>query len=289
VSGAIITTDAATWPEKLDALRTWLIRRHRVLVAVSGGIDSTFLWKVAADTLGERALGMTAISPSLASWERDALAGLVREVGGRHRTVETHELDDPSYAANPSNRCFFCKSALWTSLTAIARAEQIDCVVDGYNMDDVGDHRPGQAAGMAHGIESPLKLLGFCKRDIRDAAQSLGMSIWAKPAMACLSSRFAYGVPITADGLAAVDAVERWLRERGFSQLRVRVHEGKLVRLELPVGDLSSFMAHREAFVELCKARGFLYVSLDLSGFRSGSMNAVLADPIVATSARRSV
>lgn len=277
MASPLIASDAPSdWSEKLSALRGWLRARARVLVAVSGGIDSTFLWRVATDELGHDALGVTAVSPSLASWEREALEGLAREIGGRHRTVDTNELDDAHYSANPSNRCFYCKSTLWEALTALARDEAIPHVLDGYNLDDVGDHRPGQAAGQARGIESPLKTLGFRKSDIRDAAASLGLSIWAKPAMACLSSRFAYGVAITAEGLAAVDAAERWLRERGFAQLRVRVHESKLVRLELPVGDLPSFMPHREGFVALCKARGFLYVSLDLAGFKSGSMNAML-------------
>jgi uncharacterized protein len=272
----MIASDVVDVADRLFALRAWLRARERVLVAVSGGIDSTFLWRVATDELGSHALGVTGVSPSLASWEREGLADLAREIGGRHLTVETHELTHERYAANPPDRCFYCKSTLWDVLTKLAQTEGIACIADGYNLDDVGDYRPGQAAGVANGIESPLKQLGFRKRDIRDAARSLGMSIWAKPAMACLSSRFAYGVAVTAEGLAAVDAAERWLRERGFVELRVRVHEGKLVRLELPVAEIDAFMPHRAAFVERCKALGFLYVSLDLAGFRSGSMNAVL-------------
>jgi pyridinium-3,5-biscarboxylic acid mononucleotide sulfurtransferase len=265
------------WEDKLQHLRTWFASRPRVLVAVSGGIDSTFLWKVATEELGADALGVTAVSPSLASWEQDALDGLCAEVGGNHRTVTTGELDNPNYAANPANRCYFCKDTLWTVLGEVARAEGIPCILDGYNVDDIGDYRPGQDAGAEHRIWSPLKEAGFRKADIRAAAHALGLSIWDKPAMACLSSRFAYGVPITDEGLARVDAAERWLRERGFTGLRVRVHADRLARLELPLADLQRFLELREPFVDRLKALGFLYVSLDLAGFKSGSMNAVLA------------
>ncbi|MDZ7669130.1 MAG: ATP-dependent sacrificial sulfur transferase LarE [Gammaproteobacteria bacterium] len=267
---------ATGWPDKLEHLRGWLAERQRVMVAVSGGIDSTFLWKVATDVLGANALGVTAVSPSLASWERESLELLQQEIGGHHRRVATDELSNPDYAANPANRCYFCKDTLWDTLRELARREGYACIVDGYNLDDVGDYRPGQDAGRAHQISSPLKIAGFRKTDIRAAAESLGLSIWAKPAMACLSSRFAYGVAISDEGLARVDAAERWLRERGFAELRVRVHADRLARLELPVADLERFLPLREAFVAHLKDLGFLYVSLDLSGFRSGSMNAVL-------------
>jgi len=278
----LIATDALSWQTKLANLREWMRQRDAVLIAVSGGIDSTFLWQVAHSEIGGRALAVTAVSASLASWERDQLGALAAEIGGRHRTVETGELENPNYVANPANRCYFCKDTLWTALRHIARAERIDHILDGYNLDDVGDYRPGQVAGREHGISSPLKICGFRKADIRAAAESLGLSIWAKPAMACLSSRFAYGVGISAEGLAQVDAAERWLRELGFSQLRVRVHADKLVRLEIPLDDMSAFLAHREEFVALCKRLGFLYVSLDLSGLKSGSMNAVLMhEPIL--------
>jgi uncharacterized protein len=273
----LIATDAPpTWQQKLEVLRAWMRERDTVLIAVSGGIDSTFLWQVAHGEIGQRVLAVTAVSASLASWERDQLGALATEIGGRHRTVETSELENANYAANPANRCYFCKDTLWNALREIARAERIDHIVDGYNLDDVGDYRPGQVAGAEHGISSPLKICGFRKADIRAAAESLGLSIWAKPAMACLSSRFAYGVAISAEGLAQVDAAERWLRECGFSELRVRVHADKLVRLEIPLDDVSAFLVHRERFVALCKKLGFLYVSLDLSGLKSGSMNAVL-------------
>jgi uncharacterized protein len=276
----LIATDLGAdvpWQDKLQRLREWFADRGRVMVAVSGGIDSTFVWKVATDVLGDDALAVTAVSPSLASWERESLEKLAREIGGRHHTVSTDELDNPAYAANPSNRCYFCKDTLWDTLEVLARQEGFTCIVDGYNLDDVGDYRPGQDAGREHHILSPLKLSGFRKADIRAAAKSLGLSIWAKPAMACLSSRFAYGVSISGEGLARVDAAERWLRERGFDELRLRVHADNLARLELPLAAIEDFLRHREAFVDYLKTLGFLYVSLDLAGFRSGSMNAVLA------------
>lgn len=287
----IIASDAGSggddaWPQKLERLRDWFRSHPRVLVAVSGGIDSTFLWKVANDTLGAGALGVTAVSPSLASWEQESLGALVREVGGSHRTVRTDELTNPDYTANPVNRCYFCKSTLWQALTELARREGFADIADGYNLDDVGDYRPGQDAGREHRVHSPLKETGFRKADIRAAAAALGLSIWAKPAMACLSSRFAYGVAIDAEELARVDAAERWLRERGFAELRVRVHPGRLARLELPLTDMERFLPLRDAFHARLKTLGFLYVSLDLGGFRSGSMNAVLGTDAAASGAR---
>ncbi len=279
-SAELITTDrgqGGDWEDKLLRLRAWFADHPRVMVAVSGGIDSTFLWKVATEELGADALGVTAISPSLASWEQEALELLSAEVAGNHRTVATDELTNADYAANPANRCYFCKDTLWSTLDAMASREAVPYVLDGYNLDDVGDYRPGQDAGKEHQVLSPLKLNGFRKADIRAAARSLGLSIWDKPAMACLSSRFAYGVAISDAGLLRVDAAERWLRERGFDQLRVRVHADDLARLELPAADIERFLPLREAFVAHLKALGFLYVSLDLGGFKSGSMNAVLA------------
>ncbi len=276
----LITTDrgqGGSWEDKLLRLRAWFADHPRVMVAVSGGIDSTFLWKVATEELGPDALGVTAISPSLASWEQEALEVLRAEVAGNHRTVATDELTNADYAANPVNRCYFCKDTLWSTLEAEARRHAVPYILDGYNLDDVGDYRPGQDAGEEHQVLSPLKLNGFRKADIRSAARSLGLSIWDKPAMACLSSRFAYGVAISDAGLSRVDAAERWLRQRGFDQLRVRVHADDLARLELPAADIERFMPLREAFVAHLKALGFLYVSLDLGGFKSGSMNAVLA------------
>ena len=262
--------------EKMARLRGLLREMERVIIAFSGGVDSAFLWQVANETLGEHALAVTAISPSLASWEREDIQRLVDEIGGAHRFVETHEVEDPRYASNPLNRCYFCKDTLWETLDAVAAAGGYRYLLDGYNVDDVGDFRPGQQAGREHSVRSPLKEAGFSKRDIREAARQLGLSVWDKPSAACLASRFAYGVGIDEERLSRVDQAERWLRERGFIQLRVRVQDEKLVRIEVPVAQIPAIIALRQELVAHFKSLGFVYITLDLEGFRSGSMNEAL-------------
>ena len=262
--------------EKMARLRGLLREMERVIIAFSGGVDSAFLWQVANETLGEHALAVTAISPSLASWEREDIQRLVDEIGGAHRFVETHEVEDPRYASNPLNRCYFCKDTLWETLDAVAAAGGYRYLLDGYNVDDVGDFRPGQQAGREHSVRSPLKEAGFSKRDIREAARQLGLSVWDKPSAACLASRFAYGVGINEERLSRVDQAERWLRERGFIQLRVRVQDEKLVRIEVPVAQIPAIIALRQELVAHFKSLGFVYITLDLEGFRSGSMNEAL-------------
>jgi uncharacterized protein len=266
----------ATLEEKLARLRAILRDMGRVLIALSGGVDSAFLWLVAHQELGENALAVTALSPSLASWEREDIQRLVEEIGGRHRFVETREVENPNYAANPVNRCYFCKDTLWETLDAIAAEEGVPYLLDGYNLDDIGDFRPGQRAGQEHHVRSPLKEAGFTKADIREAARRLGLSVWNKPAAACLASRFAYGVYIDEARLSRVDRAERWLRERGFNQLRVRVQDEKLVRIEVPVDQIPAILALRADLVAHFKSLGFTYITLDLEGFRSGSMNEAL-------------
>ncbi len=265
--------------EKMARLRSLLRDMGRALIAFSGGVDSALLWLIAHQELGTDALAVTALSPSLPSWEREEIQRLAQEIGGIHRFVETHEVEDPRYAANPINRCYFCKDALWETLDAVAAEGGYRFLLDGYNVDDVGDFRPGQQAGREHDVRSPLKEAGFTKKDIREAARRLGLSAWDKPSAACLASRFAYGVGIDAEKLSRVDRAERWLRERGFIQLRVRVQDEKLVRIEVPADQIPAIIALRQELVAYFKSLGVVYITLDLEGFRSGSMNeAVRAD-----------
>lgn len=270
-----------TLDEKLDRMRAILREMGTVLVAYSGGIDSTLLLKVAHDTLGERAVGVISASESIPSEEvRDALA-IAEDLGIPVIRTYTTELSDPNYAANPSNRCYFCKTALFDELEVIAEREGIAQIVYGANLDDLGDHRPGAVAARERGVRAPLLEAGLNKEDIRAAALQLGVPNWDKPAMACLSSRVPYGTAIDADVLRQVWQGERFLRGLGLRQLRVR-HHGDTARLEIPLDSLSRLVEPetREAIVAHFKEIGYTYVTLDLEGFRSGSMNAKLPVPI---------
>jgi uncharacterized protein len=275
-----VTTEA-TLDEKLDRMRAILRELGTVLVAYSGGIDSTLLLKVAHDTLGDRAVGVISASESIPSEEvRDALA-VAESLGIPVITTYTTELSDPNYAANPSNRCYFCKTALFDELEVIAEREGIAQIVYGANVDDLGDHRPGAVAARERGVRAPLMEAGMTKADIREAALRFGVPNWDKPAMACLSSRVPYGTAIDAGVLQQVWQGERFLRDLGLRQLRVR-HHGDTARLEVPLDALPQLVdpETRAALVAHFKEIGYTYVTLDLEGFRSGSMNAKLPVPI---------
>ena len=192
--------------------------------------------------------------------------------------VNTRELDDPNYAKNPTNRCYFCKSTLYSDLAEMAREKGFQCVIDGANKDDEGDHRPGRKAAKELGVVSPLVLAGMGKAEVRELAKHLGLSTWDKPALACLSSRFPYGQEITPEKLAQVATAEEFLRSRGYEQVRVR-HHGEIARLEVGSEELERAFAEREGISAELKTAGFLYVTLDLDGYRSGSLNAVLGPP----------
>lgn len=256
----------------LDALHARLRELDRVVVAFSGGADSAFLAYVANEVLGDRALAVTAISPSLAPEEEADCKALADEWGLRWTPVFTDELANPAYAANDGERCFHCKTEL---LDAIAPLADGATVVLGVNVDDLGDHRPGQRAAAERGAAFPLVDAGFTKDDVRAASRRLGLRTWDKPAAACLASRVPYGTPVTLTVLAEVAAAESALRALGFRQLRVR-HYGDLARLELPIDELDAVLARRAEVVAAVHGAGYRYVTLDLEGFRSGNLNAAL-------------
>lgn len=261
---------------KLDALRETLTGYGSVVVAFSGGVDSAFLLKVAADTLGERCHAVTAVSPTMARSEIQSAIELAAGLGlgDRHHVVASHELEVPGFAENPANRCALCK----TELMAVAGpiAEQLDAPIAlGTNLDDLGDIRPGIAAARERGAKMPMVDVGLAKSEIRALSKELALPTWDKPQLACLSSRFPYGTQITPDRLRRVDEFEDGLRELGFRQLRVRFHD-TIARLELDAPELARALEVRDQIVALGKRLGFLYIALDLAGFRSGSLNDAL-------------
>lgn len=257
---------------KLESLRRELLGLGRVVVAFSGGADSAFVARAATETLGrERALCATAVSASLAPEELADCRALASEWGLRWMPVQTTELSDPAYVANDPDRCYHCKSSLLDALGPIASAESATVVL-GVNVDDLGDHRPGQRAAAERGASFPLVAAGFSKADVREVSRRLGLRTWDKPAAACLASRLPYGTPVTLGTLSKVAAAESQLRALGFRQLRVR-HYGELARIELEDSDLAAAVEQREEIVAAVVGAGYRYVTLDLEGFRSGNLN----------------
>jgi len=262
-------------PDLLDGLRARLEELERVVVAFSGGADSAFLAWVANDTLGPaRALAVTAVSPSLAASEREDCSSLAGEWGLRWTAVDTDELARPAYVANDGDRCYHCKAELMDVVAPLAAAETATVVL-GTNVDDLGDHRPGQDAARERGAAFPLVDAGFTKADVRAASRELGLRTWDKPAAACLASRVPYGTPVTFDVLDRVGRAEAALRTLGFRQLRVR-HYGDVARIELDLDELADAVARRDEVLAAVKGAGYGYVTLDLEGFRSGNLNAGL-------------
>jgi uncharacterized protein len=263
--------------EKLEALRAAIAAYDQVVVAFSGGVDSAFLLKVAADALGARCHAVTAVSQTMARSEVADAVALAAELGlgDRHHVVESHELEVPGFAENPEHRCALCKTELMDVAGPIAAALGGAPIALGTNLDDLGDVRPGIAAARVRGARMPLVDAGFTKADVRAASRELRLRTWDKPQLACLSSRFPYGTQITPERLRRVDAFEDGLRALGFRQLRVRFHD-TIARLELEVSELPRALEERDRIVALGKQLGFAYVALDLAGFRSGSLNEVL-------------
>ncbi len=263
--------------QKLDRLRERLRELGSVLVCYSGGVDSAFVLAVAHDTLGARTVGMTAVSPSLPPGEKDDARAIAAAIGADHRFVSSNEIEDPRYVANNPDRCFHCKSELYRIAVAKQREWSLAYVLNGTNVDDLGDYRPGLEAAKEAGVVSPLVEAGFSKDDVREAAQRIGLGVWDKPASACLASRIPYGTSVTAERLAQIGAVEAALRELGFRQVRVRYH-GDVARIELGLDELARALdpEQRERIVLAGKAAGFQFVTLDLGGYRRGSHNEVL-------------
>lgn len=260
---------------KFERMRELIRETGGALVAFSGGVDSTFVLKVALDVLGPKAVALTAISPSVAPREREAAERIARELGAEHVLVDSTELDDPNYAANPTNRCYFCKSELYDLCREVAGKRGIGAILDGFNADDAGDHRPGRQAGQERQVLSPLLLAGLNKREIRAWSHRLGLPTWDKPQLACLASRIPYGTRVTGERLGKVALAEEAMQDAGFRIFRVRFHDD-VARLEIGEEELPRLLgdaALRADVLARIKAVGFRFVALDLEPFRTGRMN----------------
>jgi uncharacterized protein len=270
--------------EKLEQLKALFAEMGQALIAYSGGVDSTLVAKIAYDVLGDRALAVTAVSPSLLPEELEDAKIQAATIGIAHKIVQTHEMDNPNYTSNPVNRCYFCKSELHDTLKPLALEMGYPYVVDGVNADDLHDYRPGIQAAKERGARSPLAEVGVTKLEVRQLSHQLGLPWWEKPAQPCLSSRFPYGEEITIAKLQRVGRAEIYLRKLGWQNLRVR-SEGDTARIELPPEKIKDFVltTDLQSIVTAFQEFGFLYVTLDLEGYRSGKLNQVLnqANPVL--------
>ena len=271
---SVATVNAAAIEEKLARLRAAIRELGSAVIAYSGGVDSTLVLKVAHDELGEHAIGVTAVSLSLPSGELEEAETVARQIGARWVTLSTSEVDDPRYLANTEARCYFCKSEVYDELAAYARAHGYARVADGLNSDDLTDRRPGRKAAEEYGVRSPLAEVGLSKAEVRAISRHLNLPTWDKPSLACLSSRVPYGMRITRAVLTHIDRAEQAVRHLGIRQVRVR-HHGPLARIEVEAGDLASLVAHRETIARSLHELGYTYVTIDLDGYRMGSLNEV--------------
>ena len=272
-----VGVDAAVAAQKLHALRVLLREMGGLVLGYSGGVDSAFLAKVAHEELGDRAVAVVALSESYAERERDAAIVLAEKIGLPLRTVATSELSNPDYAANPTNRCYYCKAELFTHLRTVADEMGIRWIAYGAIADDRGDHRPGATAAGERDARAPLQEVDLWKREIRLLSKGMGLPTWDKPSLACLSSRIPYGTPVTADLLRRLDRGEAFLHDLGFRQVRVRHHD-TIARIEIEKSEFARVLDDNRAeqIVARFKELGYTYVALDLAGYRTGSMNAIL-------------
>jgi uncharacterized protein len=265
--------------ERLRELEATVAPYGSALVAFSGGVDSSLALAVAVRALSkDKVLAVTSNNETYLPSELEGARVFARTLGVEHLVVNTRELDDPNYSKNPTNRCYFCKSTLYSDLAKIAREKGYACVVDGANKDDEGDYRPGRKAAKELEVVSPLSVAGVGKAEVRELARYLGLPSWDKPALACLSSRFPYGQEITSEKLAQVARAEEFMRRRGYKQVRVR-HHGEIARLEVGPEEMEQAFKEREEISAELKAAGFLYVTLDLTGYTPGSLNTALEQP----------
>ncbi len=273
------SVSASALEKRIGELEAAVAPYGSALVAFSGGVDSSLALAVAARALPkERVLAVTSNNETYLPSELEGAKGLARSLGVEHLVVNTRELDNPNYANNPANRCYFCKSTLYSDLGKMAEEKGYACVVDGANKDDEGDYRPGRKAARELGVVSPLAVVGVGKVEVREIARYLGLPTWDKPALACLSSRFPYGQKITPEKLAQVARAEEFMRRQGYKQVRVR-HHGEIARLEVGTDELERAFREREKISAELKAAGFLYVTLDLAGYKPGSLNTALEQP----------
>jgi uncharacterized protein len=261
--------------EKNQKLGEILRKMDRVIVAFSAGIDSTFVLARAAQELGERVLAVTAASETFPERELKEAIAIAKQLGVKHEIIQIVEMENPHFVANNPDRCYHCKAGLYASLTRLAKERQIPWILDGANMDDLGDYRPGRKAAKEYGVRSVLQEVGLYKSELRQLAREMGLPNWDKPSFACLSSRIPYGSRITLEKVRQLDRGEQALRDLGFHTLRIRHHDS-IARIEVPREEFAKVLSMAEQITNILKAEGFTYITLDLQGYRSGSMNEEL-------------